>query len=257
VPIRESLSSQRSALRRQREFAADASHELRTPLTVIRSSVEHLRRNRAGDASPAAGEALDDIDAEVGHLTALVDDLLLLARSDSGAITLTPLPVDLGDIAAESTGALATLAADRNVRLALDPEPAIVRGDHARLRQLMVILVDNAIRHTRAGGSVAVRVRPDARDALFEVDDDGPGIRPEDMPRVFERFWRAPGAATGGTGLGLAIAKSIVDLHEGRISVANRPEGGARFTVRLPADAPPPLRAGENDASVLADDRSQ
>ena len=255
VPIRESLSTQRAALRRQREFAADASHELRTPLTVIRSSVEHLRRNRAGDASPAAGEALDDIEAEVGHLTALVDDLLLLARSDSGAITLTPLPVDLGDVAAESTGALAKLAADRNVRLALDPEPAIVRGDHARLRQLIVILVDNAVRHTASGGSVAVRVRQDARDAVLEVDDDGPGIRPADMPHVFERFWRAPSAATGGTGLGLAIAKSIVDLHDGRISVANRAEGGARFAVRLPADARPPLAAPETGASVLADDR--
>src|SRR3954471_20392951 len=109
VPIRQSLGSQRLALRRQREFAADASHELRTPLTVIRSSVEHLRRNPGTEPSPAAAEALEDIDAEVGHLTALVDDLLLLARSDSGTITLTRLPVDLGDVAAESAGALATL----------------------------------------------------------------------------------------------------------------------------------------------------
>jgi two-component system sensor histidine kinase CiaH len=257
VPIRESLSSQRTALRRQREFAADASHELRTPLTVIRSSVEHLRRNRAANESPATREALDDIDAEVGHLTALVDDLLLLARSDSGAIALTRLPVDLGDVAAESAGALVKLAAERGVHLTLDPEPAMVSGDHARLRQLIVILVDNGIRHTAAGGSVNVRVRADRRDAVLEVDDDGPGIRPEDMPRVFERFWRAPGAATGGTGLGLAIAKSIVDLHDGRIAVANRDAGGARFTVRLPADSPPAAAVPETGASVLADDRSR
>src|SRR5204862_5297479 len=138
VPIRESLVSQRAALRRQREFAADASHELRTPLTVIRSSVEHLRRNLRGPA-PAAKEALDDIDAEVGHLTALVEDLLLLARSDSGAIRLSRLPVDLGGVAADGTGALAKLAADRGITLALDPEPVIVAGDQARLRQLVVI----------------------------------------------------------------------------------------------------------------------
>jgi two-component system, OmpR family, sensor histidine kinase CiaH len=254
VPIRESLESQRSALRRQREFAADASHELRTPLTVIRSSVEHIRRNAGPTPSPAATEALDDIDAEVGHLTALVDDLLLLARSDSGAIVLNRQPVDLGDVAADSAGTLAKLAADRGVHLGLDPEPAMVEGDHARLRQLVVILVDNAIRHSPRGGSVRVLVRSDRREAVLEVDDDGPGIRPEDMPKVFERFWRAPGAAAGGTGLGLAIAKSIVDLHDGRITVSNRADGGARFAVRLPATAPPPGAVTEA-SRAFADDR--
>jgi signal transduction histidine kinase len=251
VPIRESLVQQRAALRRQREFAADASHELRTPLTVIRSSVEHLRRNRTESATST--EALDDIDAEVGHLTALVEDLLLLARSDSGAIGLTRLPIDLGDVAADGAGALVKTAAERGVHLALDPEPAIVEGDHARLRQLTVILVDNAVRHTPRDGSVRVRIRGDRREATLEVDDDGPGIRPEDMPHVFERFWRAPGAATGGTGLGLAIAKTIVDLHDGRITVSNRPEGGARFTVRLPTAGGPPVAEASTGSVVVAD----
>src|SRR4029078_6644319 len=151
---------------------------------------------------------------------------------------LARLPVDVGDVAAEGAGALTNLASARGVQLSLDPEPAIVNGDQARVRQLAVILVDNAVRHTPRGGSVQLRVRSEGRDAVLEVDDDGPGIRAEDMPRVFERFWRAPGAAGGGTGLGLAIAKSIVDLHDGRIAVSNRPEGGARFTVRLPAAGP-------------------
>ncbi len=252
VPIRDSLAAQRAALRRQREFAADASHELRTPLTVIRSSVEHLRRNPTESATTS--EALDDIEAEVGHLTALVDDLLLLARSDSGAIQLSRLPVDLGDVAADGTGALAKLAADRGIALGLDPEPVIVAGDQARLRQLIVILVDNAIRHTPRGGHVLVQVRADGRDAMVQVDDDGPGIRDEDMPKVFDRFWRAPGAASGGTGLGLAIAKSIVDLHEGRITVTNRPEGGARFIVRIPATEIPPAAVTEA-GSVFATDQ--
>jgi signal transduction histidine kinase len=190
----------------------------------------------------------------VGHLTALVEDLLLLARSDSGAITLTRVPVDLGDVAADGAGALVKTAASRAVHLGLDPEPAMVDGDQARLRQLVVILVDNAIRHTPRGGNVRVRIRADSREAVLEVDDDGPGIRPEDMPHVFERFWRAPGAAAGGTGLGLAIAKSIVDLHDGRITVSNRPDGGARFEVRLPASGGPP-RTEAQPGSVLATDR--
>jgi signal transduction histidine kinase len=255
VPIRESLVQQRAALRRQREFAADASHELRTPLTVIRSSVEHLRRNRPpGGSDDASSEALDDIDAEVGHLTGLVEDLLLLARSDSGAIALTRLPVDLGDVAADGAGALAKTAAEREVHLALDPEPAMVDGDRARLRQLAVILVDNAIRHAPRGGNVQVRIRGDRREVTLQVDDDGPGIRPEDMPHVFERFWRAPGSSAGGTGLGLAIARSIVDLHDGRIVVTNRPEGGARFIVRLAAAGGPPL-AETQAGSLLATDQ--
>jgi two-component system sensor histidine kinase CiaH len=251
VPIRESLVQQRAALRRQREFAADASHELRTPLTVIRSSVEHLRRNRTESAT--AVEALDDIDAEVGYLTSLVEDLLLLARSDSGAIGLTRMPVDLGDVAVEGAGALVKTAASRGVELTLDPEPAMVDGDQARLRQLIVILVDNAIRHTPRGGSVRVRIRGDRREAILEVDDDGPGIRPQDMPHVFERFWRAPGAVAGGTGLGLAIARSIVDLHDGRITVSNRAEGGARFTIRLPAAGLPPATATESGGVFASD----
>jgi len=254
IPIRKSLVQQRAALRRQREFAADASHELRTPLTVIRSSVEHLRRS--GGGSDHAAEALDDIDAEVGHLTALVEDLLLLARSDSGAIALTRLPVDLGDIAADGAGALVATAADHGVGLSLDPEPAIVDGDHARLRQLTVILVDNAIRHSPRGAGVRVKVRRDQGVAILEVDDDGPGIRPEDMPHIFERFWRAPGAAVGGTGLGLAIAKSIVGLHDGRILVMNRSEGGARFVVELPAADDRPVGSPAAHGTRLAADRS-
>ena len=236
VPIRESLASQREALRRQREFAADASHELRTPLTVIRSSVEHLLRHRDRPVA-ASADALEDIDAEVTHLTALVDDLLLLARSDSGAVALEHVPLDLGDTAFDAASALGRAAEDRGVRVLVDPEPAIVEGDPARLRQLVMILVDNAVRHSPRGGAVGVTVRSASGIASIEVTDEGPGVRPEDMPHVFDRFWRAPGAPSGGTGLGLAIAKWIVDQHAGRIGVANRETGGAAFRVELHATA--------------------
>ena len=234
VPIRESLTNQRVALRRQREFAADASHELRTPLTVIRSSVEHLERHR-DEPVATVGSALEDIDDEVRHMTAIVEDLLLLARSDSGAVALEHVPVDLGDVAADGASAMGKPATDRGVRVEVDPQPAVVAGDPARLRQLVMILVDNAIRHSPTDGRVGVAVRANGSGASLVVEDDGPGIRPEDMPHVFERFYRAPGAPGGGTGLGLAIAKWIVDRHGGRIEVANRAEGGARFVVDLPA----------------------
>ncbi|HEX5826521.1 MAG TPA: HAMP domain-containing sensor histidine kinase [Candidatus Limnocylindrales bacterium] len=237
VPIRESLAAQRTALRRQREFAADASHELRTPLTVIRSSVEHLQRH-AAEPVAANADALEDIDAEVTHLAALVDDLLLLARSDSGAVALERRPVDLGDVAFDAAGALGRTAETRGVRVLVDPEPAMVEGDPARLRQLVMILVDNAVRHSPRAGEVRVTVRAAGPVASIEVSDDGPGLREEDMPHVFDRFWRGPGAPSGGTGLGLAIAKWVVDRHGGRIGVANRDGGGAAFRVELPAAAP-------------------
>ncbi len=233
VPIRQSLANQREALRRQREFAADASHELRTPLTVIRASVEDLERHPRKSVA-TVGNALTDIRDEVDHLTSMVDDLLLLARSDSGTVELERVSLDLGDVASSGASALSRLAADREVSLVVDPIPAEVSGDPARLRQVVGILVDNAIRHAPPGSRVDVRVRTDASDAVLVVEDEGAGIRPEDLPRVFDRFYRAAGAPGGGTGLGLAIAAWIVERHGGRIAAANWESSGARFTVRLP-----------------------
>jgi signal transduction histidine kinase len=247
VPIRESLGAQRAALRHQREFAADASHELRTPLTVIRSSIEHLRRNAARPVAEV-GDALEDIDAEVQHLTTLVDDLLLLARSDSGAVTLERVPLHLDDLAADAAAALAQPAAAAGVRVEVDPAPTAAVGDPARLRQLVMILLDNAIRHSPRGGAVRVVVRPQygpggTTGASLAVEDAGPGVRDEDRPRVFDRFWRAPEAPAGGTGLGLAIAKWIAEHHDGSISVDRSEAGGARFEVRLPGQPVPEISA--------------
>jgi len=233
VPIRESIDRRQAALRRQREFTADASHELRTPLTVIRASVADLRRNQRRPVAEV-GSALEDIDAEVAHVAALVDDLLLLARTDSGAVELERAELDLADVAVAAAGTLTAVAAGRGVELLVDPLPAPVQGDPVRLRQLVTILVDNALAHSPGGTTVLARVRLDGSGALLQVDDQGPGIRPEDLPRVFDRFWRAPDAPPGGTGLGLAIAAWIVERHGGTIAAANRPEGGTRFEVRLP-----------------------
>jgi signal transduction histidine kinase len=225
VPIRESLQ-------RQREFAADASHELRTPLAIVRGSVEHLRRHSRQRVSEV-GDALSDIETEVDHLTGLVEDLLLLARSDSGMVELAHDPVDLADVAGEALQRLRAQAESRGVELRLDAAPVTVSGDADRLRQLCTILIDNAIRHAPAGGAVTVGIRGDAQAGL-SVEDEGPGIRPDDLPHLFDRFWRAADAPQGGTGLGLAIAAWIAEHHGGTISAANRPNGGARFEVHLP-----------------------
>jgi two-component system sensor histidine kinase BaeS len=160
--------------------------------------------------------------------------MLLLARTDSGVVQIERVPLDLGDVATDAASMLATLGQERGVEVVLDPRPAPLTGDPVRLRQLVTILVDNAIRHSRVGSTVEARVRPAVGAAVLQVDDQGPGIKPEDLPRLFERFWRADDAPAGGTGLGLAIAKWIVEQHGGSISAENRPEGGASFRVWLP-----------------------
>ena len=242
VPIRASMAGRDAALARQRDFAANASHELRSPLTVIRTSVTALRRTPAASDTDAA-ETLDDIQASTEHLAALIDDLLLLARTDSGVMEIERTRVDLGDVAAEASGALIPIAAARGVTLIADPLPTAIDGDPLRLRQLVTILVDNALAHSPAGSTFDVRVRTEDQAALLVVEDRGPGIRPEDLPRVFDRFWRADNAPAGGTGLGLSIAKWIADRHGGTIRAENRPDGGARFVARFPLTASAPARA--------------
>ena len=203
------------------------------------------------------GEALDDIDAEVRLVTALVEDMLLLARTDSGVVQMERVPLDLADVAADATSLLSALGVERNVAVVLDPMPAPVSGDPVRLRQLVTILVDNAIRHSPAGTTVAVRVRPESGAALLVVEDQGTGIKPDDLPCLWERFWRADDAPAGGTGLGLAIAKWIVEQHGGTIEAANREEGGARFWARLPVDVaatPAPDATPALDAADAAPD---
>jgi len=227
----------RDAMRRQREFAAEASHELRTPLTVMRSGLELLRRHP--DQSVAeVGTTLDDLEAETDHMTALVEDLLLLARTDSGVVELELTSTDLAEVVLDVVPAMAPLAASRGSEVEMDVESAPLRGDIARLRQLVTILVDNAIRHGRPeAGRISVRVRGGAEVSLI-VEDDGPGLTAEELDHVFERFWRSPNAPDGGTGLGLSIGRWIAERHGGSLTAATREPTGAAFTARLPSDGP-------------------
>ena len=216
------------ALEAQRRFVADASHELRTPLTTIRTSAEFLREQP--EAAPEdRTEALGDVIAESERMGALVDGLLLLARSDAG-LQGAPVPVDLAGLAVEA--AQRYRRAGRDVR-AVVPGAVVVAGDRDALARLVANLVENGVRH--GAGEVLIDVRPEAAEAVLRVADRGPGFPPGTEARVFERFARLDPARSGpGTGLGLAIARSIAVAHGGSIRATNRDGGGALVEVRLP-----------------------
>jgi two-component system, OmpR family, sensor histidine kinase CiaH len=226
------------AFRRQQEFVADASHELRTPLTVLRSATELLNRHR-DEPLASNGALFDDIRAEIARMERLAADLLTLARSDQGELELMVAPLDLASLTGDVMRRVAPLAQAQDVALALETDgpPATVEADPDRLQQVLLILLDNAIKHTPAGGRVAVAVHRQGAAAVLEVSDTGAGIAPEDLPRIFDRFYRADTArshARGGTGLGLAIAKTLVDAHHGALTLTSTPGVGTRASVRLP-----------------------
>jgi two-component system OmpR family sensor kinase len=154
---------------------------------------------------------------------------------------LTRAPLDAAEVARDTVRGATALAAERGVRLSVDaPGPAPVVADRARIVQLLLVLIDNAIDHSPADADITVRVRTDPPQVAITVEDRGPGIAPEDLERIFEPFTRLPGTTrhgSGGTGLGLAIARRIAEAHGGSISAASPATGGARFTVSLPADA--------------------
>ena len=233
------------AFQRQQEFVADASHELRTPLTVLRSATDLLNKHR-DEPLEANGELFDDVRAEILRMERLAQDLLTLARSDAGAVELMTAPLEMSDIAAEVVRRATPLAQSQGVKLTFHPEArdaaSTVDADPDRLQQVLLILIDNAIKHTPSGGSVDVRVQRHGQYAEVEVTDTGVGIAAEHLPRIFDRFYRADKArarARGGTGLGLSIAKMLVEAHRGQLQVASTLGVGTTVTVALPLSTPP------------------
>ena len=245
IPVRAALERREAALRRQREFAANASHQLRLPLTVIGASLTDLARNRKQPVEKV-GEALNDIEAEVSHLTVLVEDMLFLARADSGSLNLSPAPLDLAEVADQAASSRLAAAAARSVSLELDPRPVRSFGDEAALVRLVSRLIDAALARSPAHAVVVVRVRAEGPEAILQVEDAGAPLSEPERVHLFERFWRsdqfgAPGPA--GSELGLSIAAEIAAAHGGQLAVLDRPAGGACFELRLPSTGPD--RAGE------------
>ena len=252
------ISRLQAAFERQKQFTSDASHELRTPLAVMRGDIEiTLRRERSADEYK---RALTSNLEEIMRLSRLVEDLLTLARGDTGRIELRCEPVDLNDLCRRMTEYITPLADQRDQTLIYEPPPGAetapvrVSADVLRVKQLLLNLLDNAIKYTPLRGRVALRLRTEGKVAIITVADTGRGIPTEDLPHIFERFFRRSAKTAdrtaAGFGLGLSIVKWIVDSHGGRIEAKSEVGKGTEFIVRLPlldSGAPPSVSDGSTE----------
>lgn len=225
-----------TSFRQIRQFTSDASHELRTPLTVMKGETELvLRRPRALEDYQAVLESnLEEID----RMTRIVEELLFLSRADMGEVKMESKPVLLEALVEDIHRQTPLLGQDRNIEVVLGTVmPALVQGDELRLRELLLNLVENAIKYSHPGGKVEIGLVTVGQEAILSVTDQGIGIGPEDHTKIFNRFFRTDGARNHtkkGTGLGLAICAWIVEFHKGRISVKSDVGQGSTFTVTLP-----------------------
>lgn len=218
----------------QRRFVADASHELRTPLTSIRGNVDVLLLDP--ELPPATREALQNVSAESARLSRLITNLLLLARADAGQSEPPARPVDLHGLVLETVRQARLMSSTVDLRLVREDQ-ASVMGDADQLKQVLLNLLDNALKYTPDGGWVRVSVYREGTWAKLEVQDNGIGIAPSDLARIFDRFYRAERSPHGisGSGLGLSIVQWVVHAHSGRITVESKLGEGSIFTVWLPS----------------------
>jgi two-component system OmpR family sensor kinase len=248
-----------NTLEAQRRFVADASHELRTPLTSLKGLSEILMIGAHGNDSRVIEQSARAIHDELDRLSRLVNDLLTLSRLDNTPNSSNggPAPRRVRmDVCATLNAAaqqMGTLAAARDVRFVAECGPALwVAGDPGQLKQVLLNLLDNALRYTPPGGEVALRGAMEAGMARIDVRDTGSGIDADELPHIFERFYRGDASrsrATGNSGLGLAIVRAIIEAHGGTISVQSTVGSGTRFTIRLPLATAPVL----DEATVPAE----
>jgi len=240
LTFNEMIERLEKAFAQQRRFVADASHELRTPVAAIRSMADIVLDQEAPKQEYV--EVLHEINREAERLGHVISDLLVLARADEGQILLEWKPVRLDLLASDTVATVEMLANDCGITLEVGRlEPAVVMGDEARLIQVILTLLDNALAYTNAGGKVTLAVDTKDNHACLVVQDNGIGIAPEDQEHIFERFYRADAARTriaSGTGLGLAIVAWVVHAHHGTILVEGQVGQGSTFTVKLPLAEP-------------------
>ncbi len=233
--LNDTFARLQASFARQAQFTADASHELRTPISVVLTQTQSaLARERP---SAEYRDSLAACQRAAQRMRRLTESLLVLARLDSGEATASHASCDLNRIASDAIDLMRPLAAQQNVSLDAELAPTPCTGNGEQLGQVVTNLVSNAISHNRPGGSVQVSVSAESNVAVLTVSDTGLGIAPDDLPHIFERFYRADPArasVAGCGGLGLAITRAIVAAHSGTIEVASEPGQGSTFTVRLP-----------------------
>jgi heavy metal sensor kinase len=223
-----------TAFAQQKQFASDAAHELRTPVAVMLTQTQ-TALSRERDAA-SYRQTVEACQRAAQRMRRLIQSLLELTRFDAGQEALKRLKFDLAGTATDCLETVRTLAEERQVKLMAETQPLVITGDPERLAQVILNLLTNAIQYNRPGGEVRLKLEIDGRLAILQVSDTGKGIAAEDLPRVFERFYRAEKSRTGGgnSGLGLAICKAIVEAHGGTITAGGSPGVGATFVVRLP-----------------------
>lgn len=223
------------AFQRQKQFTGDAAHELRTPLALMRSQIDLAVSQ--GETPEDFRDALNALDGDVGRMTALVGTLLSLARADAGELHLNRDTFDLADVAEDVVEQLQPIAEENGLTLTTQFAPTQVEADADMLIQVLVNLLDNAIKNTPTGGTITVETRIDHGRALLIVRDTGIGIPAEHLDRIFDRFYRVDtgrARSRGGSGLGLAICQSIAHAHGGEIAATSAPGAGSTFTLAIP-----------------------
>jgi len=236
---RQRLESVRRDLERQRdEFFASVSHDLRTPVAAIKAAIGVVLANMPPALSPQLRRLLGNIDLAADELAGLIEDLLEMARLQSGRVELWRTSVDVRDVIARAARALEPLMQARGQRVLYSPpaEPVRASVDAERLGRVLRNLLGNAQKYGNENGTILVAVERRLSELCISVTDDGPGIAAEDQERIFERFFRVSGSGSSGSGLGLAIARALVELHGGQLSVESTPSRGSTFRVVLPID---------------------